>query len=147
MKHTNLKKKSHRLRPQQLVIQFTDRFQSLFQTLIIAHPLLDLRALLPTNAELPRLPTRVGYREHPDRMSSSGPALRTIRHARGCSKCRAGGGHPVWVLTVTYPGGKTRQFSIRREQRTQVQQWVRNYQRLKEGLEAISELNHELLRP
>jgi hypothetical protein len=24
---------------------------------------------------------------------------------------------------------------------------VRNYQRLKEGLEAISELNHELLRP
>src|SRR5438067_12858925 len=77
MKHTNLNKKSHRLRPQQLVIQFTDRFQSLFQTLIIAHPLLDLRALLPTNAELPRLPTRVGYREHPDRMSSSGPALRT----------------------------------------------------------------------
>ena len=51
------------------------------------------------------------------------------------------------MLTVTYPGGKTRQFSIRREQRTQVQQWVRNYQRLKEGLEAISELNHELLRP
>src|SRR5437773_5686221 len=40
---------------------------------------------------------------------------RTIRHARGCSKCRAGGGHPVWVLTVTYPGGRTRQFSIRRE--------------------------------
>src|SRR5437762_12442625 len=77
MKHTNLNKKSHRLRPQQLVIQFTDRFQSLFQTLIIAHPLLDLRALLPTNAELPRLPTRAGYREHPDRMSSSVPALRT----------------------------------------------------------------------
>src|SRR5437879_8011599 len=77
MKHTNLNKKSHRLRPQQLVIQFTDRFQSLFQTLIIAHPLLDLSALLGTNAELPRSSTRVGYREHPDRMSSSGPALRT----------------------------------------------------------------------
>ncbi|PYT84852.1 MAG: hypothetical protein DMG40_00660 [Acidobacteria bacterium] len=72
---------------------------------------------------------------------------RTIRHARGCPKCRAGGGHPVWVLTVTYPGGRTRQFSIRPEQRAQVQQWVRNYQRLKEGLEAISELNHKLLRP
>jgi hypothetical protein len=40
---------------------------------------------------------------------------RTIRHARGCPKCRAGGGHPVWVLTVTYPGGRTRQFSIRPE--------------------------------
>jgi hypothetical protein len=72
---------------------------------------------------------------------------RIIRHAGGCPKCRAGGGHPVWVLTVTYPGGRTRQFSIRPEQRAQVQQWVRNYQRLKEGLEAISELNHKLLRP
>src|SRR5437764_5772155 len=76
MKH-NISKKSHRLRPQQLVIQFTDRFQSLFQTLIVAHPLLDLNALLGTNAELPRSSTRVGYREHPDRMSSSGPALWT----------------------------------------------------------------------
>ena len=60
---------------------------------------------------------------------------------------RAGGEHPVWVLTVTYPGGRTRQFSIRPDQRAQVQKWVRNYQCLKEGLEAISELNHELLRP
>src|SRR5213082_536585 len=76
MKHTSLKK-NHRLRPQQLVIQFTDRFQPLFQTLIIAHPLLDLSALLSTNAELSRPSTWVGYREHPDRMSSSGPALRT----------------------------------------------------------------------
>src|SRR5437667_133146 len=70
-------KKGCRLRPQQLVIQFTDRFQPLFQTLIIAHPLLDLSALLATDAELLRPSTRVGYREHPDRMSSSGPALRT----------------------------------------------------------------------
>lgn len=71
---------------------------------------------------------------------------RTIRHRRGCAKCAAGGGHPVWVLTVTYRGGKTRQFSLRREQRAQVQQWVRNYQRLKKHLEAICELNHQLLR-
>ena len=72
---------------------------------------------------------------------------RTIRHRQGCPKCRAGGGHPAWVLTVTYPGGKTRQFSLRTEQREQVQQWVRNYQRLKKQLEAICELNHQLLRP
>jgi hypothetical protein len=51
------------------------------------------------------------------------------------------------VLTVTYRGGKTRQFSLRPEQRAQVQQWVRNYQRLKKHLEAICELNHQLLRP
>jgi hypothetical protein len=72
---------------------------------------------------------------------------RTIRHRQGCPKCAAGGGHPVWVLTVTYPGGKTRQFSLRAGQRAQVQQWVRNYQRLKKQLEAICELNHQLLRP
>lgn len=72
---------------------------------------------------------------------------RAIHHRRGCPKCEAGGGHPVWVLTVTYPGGKTRQFSLRPEQRAQVQQWVRNYQRLKKRLEAICELNHQLLRP
>src|SRR5205807_9761346 len=68
---------------------------------------------------------------------------RTIRHARGCSKCRAGGGHAVWVLTVTYPGGRTGEFSIRRVQRAQVQPRVRNYQRLNEGLEAISERSEE----
>jgi hypothetical protein len=72
---------------------------------------------------------------------------RTIRHRRGCPKCAAGGGHRAWVLTVTYPGGKVRQFSLRPEQRSQVQQWVRNYQRLKKQLEAICELNHQLLRP
>ena len=72
---------------------------------------------------------------------------RTIRHRRGCPKCAAGGGHPAWVLTVTYPGGKVRQFSLRPEQRSQVHQWVRNYQRLKKQLEAICELNHQLLRP
>jgi hypothetical protein len=72
---------------------------------------------------------------------------RTIRHRRGCPKCAAGGGHLVWVLTVTYPGGKTRQFSLRPEQRVQAERWVHNYQRLKKQLEAICELNHQLLRP
>jgi len=51
------------------------------------------------------------------------------------------------VLTVSYAGGKTRQFSIRPEQRGQVEKWVENYQRLKARLEAICELNHQLLRP
>jgi hypothetical protein len=78
MKHKDTKKKAGLpARPQQLVVQFTDRFQSLFQTLVITHPLLDLSALLGTNAELPRPSPRVGYREHPGRMSSSGSALRT----------------------------------------------------------------------
>jgi uncharacterized protein DUF6788 len=70
---------------------------------------------------------------------------RVIRHRRGCAKCARGEGHPVSVLTVSYAGGKTRQFSLRAEQVDEVRRWIGNYQKLKEALEAICELNHELL--
>ena len=66
---------------------------------------------------------------------------RTIRnHARGCAKCASGEGHPLAVVTVSYPGGGTRQFSLRRERVAEVRRWLRNYQKLKEALEAICEL-------
>ena len=70
---------------------------------------------------------------------------RRIFHRRGCLKCRRGEGHRVWVLTVGYPGGRTRQFTIHAEQKEQVQRWLRNYRKLRAKLEAICELNHELL--
>src|SRR5246127_1089986 len=73
---------------------------------------------------------------------------RTIRnHASGCAKCASGEGHPLAVLTVTYPGGRTRQFSLRRELVPQVRRWLDNYQKLKQALEEICELNHQFLRP
>src|SRR5215207_1868534 len=72
---------------------------------------------------------------------------RTIRHKGGCPKCARGEGHQVHVLTVSYAGGRVRQFSVRRERVAEVRRWLDNYQRLKEGIEAICELNHELLRP
>jgi hypothetical protein len=88
-----------------------------------------------------------------DRVPVTGAILRgsllerTIRnHARGCAKCASGEGHPLSVLTVTYPGGRTRQLSLSREQVPEVRRWLRNYQNLKEAIEAICELNHELLR-
>lgn len=71
---------------------------------------------------------------------------RTIRHRRGCAKCEGGGGHPVSVLAVTYPGGHTRQISLRPEQVTEVRRQLDNYQRLKETLEQICELNQQALR-
>jgi hypothetical protein len=40
---------------------------------------------------------------------------RTIRHRQGCLKCARGEGHAVWVLTVGYAGGKTRQISLHAE--------------------------------
>jgi hypothetical protein len=73
---------------------------------------------------------------------------RTVRpHGAKCAKCATGEGHPLAVLTITYPGGRTRQFSLRRELVPQVRLWLDNYKKLKEALEAICELNHHLLRP
>jgi hypothetical protein len=72
---------------------------------------------------------------------------RTVRHRSGCPKCARGEGHRVFVLTVSYPGGRTRQFSVRRERVDEVRRWLSNYQELKEAIEAICELNHDLLRP
>lgn len=71
---------------------------------------------------------------------------RTIRHRQGCPKCERGEGHPVSVLTVTYPGGSTRQISLRPAQVAQVRRQLDNYQRLKETLEQICELNQQALR-
>lgn len=72
---------------------------------------------------------------------------RTVRHSRGCARCARGEGHKVWVLTVSYPGGRNRQFSIRPEQRELVERWLSNYQEWKRKMEAICELNHAFLRP
>jgi len=72
---------------------------------------------------------------------------RVIRHRDGCPKCAAGDGHPVWVLAVGYPGGRTRQLSLRAEQVPQVRAWLANYQQLKATVEEVCELNQRLLRP
>ena len=88
-----------------------------------------------------------------DRLPVTGEILRgtllerSIRsHTNGCAKCASGEGHPVWVLTVTYPGGRTKQLSLRSEQVPEVRRWLQNYQKLKEEIEVICELNQELLR-
>jgi hypothetical protein len=36
---------------------------------------------------------------------------------------------------------------VRRERVAEVRRWLANYQELKQAIEAIRELNHELLRP
>jgi hypothetical protein len=72
---------------------------------------------------------------------------RTIRHTKDCPKCARGEGHRVFVLTVSYGSGRTRQFSVRRERVTEVRRLLANYQKLKKAIEGIRELNHELLRP
>lgn len=71
---------------------------------------------------------------------------RTVHHSSGCPKCARGEGHPLWVLNVNYPGGRTRQLSLRPEQVSQVRRALDHYRQVKEVLERISELNQELLR-
>ena len=72
---------------------------------------------------------------------------RTVRHTKDCPKCARGEGHRVFVVTVTYAGGRVQQFSVRRERVAEVRRWIANYQNLKQAIETICELNHELLRP
>ena len=50
---------------------------------------------------------------------------RRIRHRSGCAVCARGKGHLVWVLTVSYPGGRNKQISLSKEQKPLVQQWLR----------------------
>ena len=71
---------------------------------------------------------------------------RTIHHSNGCPKCARGEGHLLWVLNVGYPGGKTRQLSLRPDQVPQVREALDRFREVKETLEALSELNQQLLR-
>ena len=71
---------------------------------------------------------------------------RIIRHRTGCPKCDRGEGHPVAVLAVGYPGGRTRQISLPKEQVPYVKRSLANYQRLKAAIEEIREINQQLLR-
>src|SRR5208282_5135407 len=72
---------------------------------------------------------------------------RTVRHTKDCPKCARGEGHRVFVLTVTYAGGRTRQLSVRRERVAEVRRWLSNYQKLRQSIETLCELNREWLRP
>ena len=70
---------------------------------------------------------------------------RRIRHRSGCAVCARGEGHLISVLTVSYPGGRTKQISLRPEQKPLVERWLRNYRKIKASLERICELNHQRL--
>jgi hypothetical protein len=64
----------------------------------------------------------------------------------GC-KCADGPGHgPKHYLSVSYPGSRPRMDYVPQESHAQTAEFVANYHRAREILEAISEINHELLR-
>lgn len=62
-------------------------------------------------------------------------------------KCAAGERHgPIWYLSVTLNATQRTGLTIPEEKVGQVRQCIENYQRLKECLEKISDINRELLR-
>ena len=62
-------------------------------------------------------------------------------------KCARGERHgPMWYLTVTLGPGRTTGGIISADHVEKVRRWIENYQRLKDDLEGISEINRELLR-
>ena len=48
------------------------------------------------------------------------------------------------MLSVSYPGGGTRQFSLRPGQKPVVEQWLRNYHKLKASLERLCQTNLDM---
>jgi hypothetical protein len=62
-------------------------------------------------------------------------------------RCARGQRHgPIWYLTVTLGAGRTTGGVVPPEQIDQVRGWIKNYRRVKDDLEKISDINRELLR-
>src|SRR5271167_1846627 len=64
----------------------------------------------------------------------------------GC-KCADGPGHgPKYYLSVSYPGLRPQMDYVPQESYAQAAEFLANYRRTREILEAICEINRELLR-
>jgi hypothetical protein len=62
-------------------------------------------------------------------------------------KCAQGPGHgPKYYLSVSYPGRSPQMDYVPQADYTQISESVANYAQVREILEEISEINHELLR-
>jgi len=72
---------------------------------------------------------------------------RYVTYSNPACKCAKEDRHgPIWYLTVTLGPGKTTGGIIATDKVKQVRGWVQNYQKVKDHLEKISEINRELLR-
>jgi len=62
-------------------------------------------------------------------------------------RCADGQGHgPKYYLSVSYPGSSPRMDYVPQAEYERVSQSLANYSQIREILEQISEINHELLR-
>jgi hypothetical protein len=62
-------------------------------------------------------------------------------------RCADGQGHgPKYYLSVSYPGSSPRMDYVPQAEYARVSESLANYSQIREILEQISEINHELLR-
>ena len=72
---------------------------------------------------------------------------RYLRCGNPNCKCANGPGHgPKYYLSVSYPGRSPRMDYIRQAEFERVSEHLANYTQIREILEQISQINHELLR-
>ena len=63
-----------------------------------------------------------------------------------CADPRDRGHGPAYYLVVTTGPGQTLQIYVPRQHQREIERWIRNFQRTRQTLEAISALNRSLLR-
>jgi len=63
-----------------------------------------------------------------------------------CARRGDRGHGPAYYLMVTVSSGKTVQIYVSKEQKREVEAWIKNFRRAREILERISTTNRELLR-
>lgn len=71
---------------------------------------------------------------------------RQIKCGKTTCRCVRGQGHPTTYLTVSFERGKTVQITVPKRMIPTVRNWVKNYAKLWDALEQVSEINRQLLR-
>ena len=72
--------------------------------------------------------------------------VRSIRCGKQGCHCATEEGHRTTYLSVTLRGGRTEQISLPAPLVPLAKRWVANYARLWEVVEAVSEINRQILR-
>jgi hypothetical protein len=102
----------------------------------------------PTTAELKRRRSQLLRKLPPlDSVLRGSLIERYKRCGNPNCHCASGPGHgPKYYLSVSYPGRSPQMDYVPQGDYEQVNQSLSNYTRIREILEEISEINHELLR-
>jgi hypothetical protein len=102
----------------------------------------------PTTSELKRRRKQLLHKLPPLESVLRGTLIeRYLRCGNPNCKCANGPGHgPKYYLSVSYPGRSPQMDYIRQAEFEQVSEHLANYTQIREILEEISEINHELLR-